>query len=737
MKITMSGSIPIALTAPDITPIALDAPAAAVIGETIAVSWTGRNDGSVPALGGWRDAIYVSNDDKYSSDDVFLGYQSHSSSSTVSAGGTYDASRSVFLNDLTAGDKFLLLRLDYSRQQGETNEDNNVLAVPITLDAPDLVIDDVTAPESINLDEPFEISWTVTNAGSVPAPANWTDYVYLAHSTSENSTVTSLTTQSISSQTPLPAGESYTITKTLTVTSWRPEADHLMVIVDRNRQQGETNENNNVLAIPITQTAPDLVVTQLTAPDSATIGDEIEVSWTVENQGTGAATRFWVDRIGLSIYSSSADSMASFGSSDIIPLQPGEQYVVTETITIPETINSGYNGAAGSRFLVLHADRDSRQRESNENNNRKSLPIAILPADVDLQVTVNGVPSEVVAGQRLQFDYTVTNFGTADAGSRWHDYVYISDDELLDSADIFLTNFVVNPIPLPAAANYTQSVDVSLASSITPGQKFLLVSTDRFNTQGETDDTNNLVVAPLDIRAPNLNVIDASAPASAVVGQTISVNYTVKNIGDVGAPANWTDYVYLSSDQRYGSGDTFVTSISTSHVSRPLEADSSYTIQQDIQIPSTLTGDRFVLFVTDLNEQQLETNELDNVAAVPITLTAPDLVVSAAEAPTSGVGGQSIDVTFTVTNQGDGPAVADWTDQVYLSNNALFDSHHLLSVDASDQSPLAQEEVTRSRAPLRCRPWAVARTSCGSPPIVTTRRAKPTIAITRWSWAST
>ncbi|MGV2388017.1 MAG UNVERIFIED_CONTAM: hypothetical protein LVR29_05960 [Microcystis novacekii LVE1205-3] len=40
-------------------------------------------------------------------------------------------------------------------------------------------------------------------------------------------------------------------------------------------------------------------------------------------------------------------------------------------------------------------------------------------------------------------------------------------------------------------------------------------------------------------------------------------------------------------------------------------------------------ANRYLLFVTDVYRGQGETNETDNIIATPITLTAPDLTVTA------------------------------------------------------------------------------------------------------------
>ena len=106
----------------------------------------------------------------------------------------------------------------------------------------------------------------------------------------------------------------------------------------------------------------------------------------------------------------------------------------------------------------------------------------------------------------------------------------------------------------------------------------------------------------------------------------------------------------------------------------PLAAGASYTATQNVTLPNTTIGNRYLLFVADGNNNQGETNETNNVQAVAINLTAPDLVVSAATAPTSATLGETVALSWTVTNQGSVTASADWYDYVYLSDDQTLDN---------------------------------------------------------------
>ena len=91
----------------------------------------------------------------------------------------------------------------------------------------------------------------------------------------------------------------------------------------------------------------------------------------------------------------------------------------------------------------------------------------------------------------------------------------------------------------------------------------------------------------------------------------------------------------------------------------PLAAGAEYTQTQTVTIPDVGGGTFYLLFVADSYGYQGETDETNNVkAAASISLSAPDLTVTAATAPATAVLGQAVDVSWTVKNVGSTAAPA-------------------------------------------------------------------------------
>ncbi len=291
---------PIEILAPNLVITAHTAPQVAALSQTINVSWTVKNDSTTAALADWRDRVYLSDDAVFSSGDRFLTEQNAAGISPLAPGATYSANRAVTLSNVTAGSKFLLFVIDSTNNQGETNESDNVLAVPIELASADLVLTDVSGPSEVAAGETFSISRTVVNQGVGPAPANWSDAVYLSIDTTIDSSDPRVGVASANAFRPLGVGSSYTAPIDVTIPNVPPGDYFLIIKADAFSAQTELSENNNTDRIPITIVAPDLSLSDATAPATALSNETISISYTVTNLSAAVAGADWQDRVYLS-----------------------------------------------------------------------------------------------------------------------------------------------------------------------------------------------------------------------------------------------------------------------------------------------------------------------------------------------------------------------------------------------------------------------------------------------------
>ncbi len=176
---------------------------------------------------------------------------------------------------------------------------------------------------------------------------------------------------------------------------------------------------------------------------------------------------------------------------------------------------------------------------------------------------------------------------------------------------------------------------------------------------------------------PDLVVSALQIPANGFSGQSFSVNWTVRNAGQ-GNTTNqqWYDAVYLSKDAQLDpDADAYLGSRENPSA---LEPSRTYTQSASFALPQGIADTYYVIVVTNAFNNLVELNGTNNKTASSgtsaIRLTPPpDLQVTSIVRPGNAFSGQTIDLTWTVKNEGTGSTIATaWNDQLFLSKEATF-----------------------------------------------------------------
>jgi hypothetical protein len=131
----------------------------------------------------------------------------------------------------------------------------------------------------------------------------------------------------------------------------------------------------------------------------------------------------------------------------------------------------------------------------------------------------------------------------------------------------------------------------------------------------------------------DLAVTEVTAPASATVGQQVTITYEVENDGpDSTGAANWQDSVYLATSPALSRAAILVGRVSQSG---PLADGQSYTGMIKTVLPGTMSARYHVIVVADSQDILVDTNRANNAAASTST-TAVSVPALAAGTPTSG-----------------------------------------------------------------------------------------------------
>jgi hypothetical protein len=323
----------------------------------------------------------------------------------------------------------------------------------------------------------------------------------------------------------------------------------------------------------------------------------------------------------------------------------------------------------------------------------EGLEQRLMLAGPDLVVTAASAPANPKLGVPFTVSWTASNMGDAAATAGAWDGVYLSTDNQFNPEFDQWVGQAERPIAtVNAGGSYQSSAEVEIGgSSLAP--LYVLVVVDQFAEQAESNESNNVFAIAIQPVAPDVDLtITATAPATAQVGQSFNVSWTVTNAGTDRARGWEVDRVLLSDDATLDRDGTDQPVASFSSEGDPLAAGGSYTKNRSVALSSI--GQKYLLFVVDYGQNQIETNETNNVIAKAIAISGPDLTVTAGSVtPTQARPGQSVNVSFTVKNVGNADADGAWSDAILLSRDDEFDGDEvfLTNVAAGGEGSVAPD----------------------------------------------
>ena len=315
---------------------------------------------------------------------------------------------------------------------------------------------------------------------------------------------------------------------------------------------------------------PDLVVDDVNGPSSGSVGGTILVAWTVRNNSTVPTTsRSISDGIYFSLDNvlDGADTLIKYVSArSRTPLAGGASYTATDNVRIP-------NGTAtGTYYLIVQADDlGDAEAESNESNNWAVSPGTVTVGAPDLAFQAVTYPATAFPGTDLTFEYTVTNQSAAyDASEDWFDRAVLSVDDVFGNADdVFLgewdtSSLPTDPSPLAPGAAYTVSQALTVPSEA-GGAEYLLIKTDAYGVQDETDEANNVLVNAIrtlpELTINDVAVTEGDAGTSSATftvtleggaTQIVTVNWATAN----GTAVGGSDFASASGTLTFNTGET-------------------------------------------------------------------------------------------------------------------------------------------------------------------------------------
>ena len=677
----------------------------ALAGDPLTIRYTVTNEGATRTPNNyWTDSVFLSDDAVLDANDVKVA--SYSRYGALEVDESYENNLIIKLPDGISGTRYILVRVDQQANVFELDRANNISASApfnVAFEPADLRASAVSAPNAAFSGRHILVSWDVSNSGIGGTSGGiWGDRV-IASASGVLGAADNITLADVALKKPLLVGESYRQSAAI----WLPETlngDYqIFVQADGSSQIFEANEANNASAgsaISITRVESDLQVTAVHAPTMGTGGEAVTLRWTVANLGNAITTaNRWVDSILLSSTSDPIGTGIQIGRvGHVNAMRPGNTYEGVGTFTLPGDL------AAGQYAFQVITDVWGQVTELSDTNNGRASNAATLAAGSgtggdatlrpDLVITNLTAPAQAFGGQNIQLGWTLRNAGEGPAGNNY-DNVYLSVDQVLDrQSDMVLGSLSHGSLADGAASDVAGNFALPRGLS---GQFYLFV--DARPAVGETAFANN-VSAPRGIQlalppASDLAVQSVNVPASAVVGATTSIGFTVSNLSGSTAQGAWTDALYLSADDRWDLGDRLLGRVD--HYG-DVPAGDSYSGRLDVRLPNVAEGSYRVILRSDIRNALPEANEANNlgVSVGSINVTVPELALGGS---VTGRLGQGQAALYRVNNSGGETLRFKLDSNSDLSVYDLFVSYGraptLGQFDATSEVPMQSDPVAQ------------------------------------------
>ena len=521
------------------------------------------------------------------------------------------------------------------------------------------------------------------NTGLAAAHGPWNDQLVLLYGPNFANSVLLATVQHTAN---LDIGNTYTVTGTISLPSMPDGPVEIEAIADLGGTATEVGPVSTQTSAVFTTTHPELTPVQVQAPSILASGQTLTVGWTTTNSGTGPALPGWTETVTLvrGLVSTVIGTV-----TQTTPLAAGASVARQISYVLPLALIGAYQ-------IVVTVDSGNAVAETTsvKTDNTASVPLTITLAPyADLAVSNVTAPATTIADPAtVTVGWTVTNNGTgAGVTNTWTDEVVVSASGILGASDNIVLGSYVHTGALAVGASYNNSQTIALPPGFN-GRYTLFVVTNATNTvfeNGLTANNSAHLATPFDVvpyaYAKDI-VTSVTAAPGAASGQILNLTWVVQNQG-IGTTdvSEWVDTVYLATSP---TGANAVLLGQYDHLGF-LTVGQSYTRTAQVQLPNGISGPYYFIVVTAASSTPNFNTAIPSVVAqggpgapyefvfantnsgvsgqVNIALTpSPDLVVTSLTVPSTGEEGTATNVSWTVTNQGQGVADGNWTDNVVL-----------------------------------------------------------------------
>jgi len=441
---------------------------------------------------------------------------------------------------------------------------------------------------------------------------------------------------------------------------------------------------------------PDAVVSSISSPATAVAGQQIQIGYSITNNGPGAVYNH-IRRDSIYISTSAVFN----ASAQLIGTN-----IFTEDLPVGTPVPHSFNytlhpSQSGTRYFFVRTNIDSAFRETNYANNISVATTTIFTpaAPVDFVVTNVQASDTVVTVFISKINYAVTNTGTGTATGTWMDSLFVSCTNVYGQSTAYYIGRKQQTRTIAPGGNYTDSFSINIPFTYKINSCFTQFDFNnayffvKANANGAVYEgaagNNNVSGSPLKVLDNPLVdhiVTTVNGSDSAWVGQPYNISWTVKNIGRnpiIDYESRW-DSVYVSVDSVLNSNavKTF-----RHKWTNKLEHNQTKTLNDGFNMVNVPTGTYYLFVKTNAtNGIDAEKNYSNNVtllrdangAAKTIYITRPllpDLTDSIISAPLEIALGQPATIIYRITNTGNAPTTGNFMHLIRLANDLAGNSN--------------------------------------------------------------
>lgn len=268
----------------------------------------------------------------------------------------------------------------------------------------------------------------------------------------------------------------------------------------------------------------------------------------------------------------------------------------------------------------------------------------LLPAPTfgaDLNFGLSFFPTYGGPGSSIRFrGWLVRNTGAADAGA-FSVTVFFSTDANIDPSDYPVGTTTISGLTAGSMTVPFPFIDANLSSTIPVGTYYVMLKVDDGNAVTESDETNNVLIAPHHFQvlgALNVDLLFAASPvlsagnpnepivpgtgttAVAQEGALFITTLLIRNAGAESSPESMAA-IFLSRYSTMTTGDTYLRSMSIPSIPAGSTLAASITA---LTLPAIGPGDYFLRITLDSQNQIIEAAnsnaESNNTATVPFRI---------------------------------------------------------------------------------------------------------------------